>query len=69
MHCAIKAYIPNLSWKWAQKSQTGSSLGTRPSKIEKEVNWLGWKCTLHLVCRCTSDWLLISILMCVYWKY
>ena len=34
-------------------------------KIEKEglVNWLGWKCTLRLVCRRTSDWLLISILM------
>ena len=59
----------NLSWKWAQKSQTGSSLETRPSKIEKEVNWLGWKCTPRPVCRCTSDWLLISILMCVYWKY
>ena len=39
-----------------------------PRKIEKEglVNRLGWKCTLRLVCRRTSDWLLISILMCVY---
>ena len=38
-----------------------------PRKIEKEglVNWLGWKCTLRPVCRRTSDWLLISILMCV----
>ena len=38
-----------------------------PQKIEKEgrVNWLEWKYTL---CLCTSDWLLISILMCVYWK-
>ena len=46
------------------------SLRTRPSKNRKEglVNWLGWKCTLCLVCRCTSDWLLISILMCIYWK-
>ena len=41
-----------------------------PRKIEKEglVNWLGWKCTLRQVCRRTPDWLLISILMCVYWK-
>ena len=39
-----------------------------PRKIEKEglVNRLGWKCTLRPVCRRTSDWLLISILMCVY---
>ena len=39
-----------------------------PRKIEKEglVNWLGWKCTLHQVCRRTSDWLLNSILMCVF---
>ena len=31
-----------------------------PRKIGKEglVNWLGWKCTLHPVCRHTSDWLL-----------
>ena len=38
-----------------------------PHKIEKEgrVNWLEWKYTL---CLCTSDWLLISILMCIYWK-
>ena len=43
------------------------SLRTRPSKIEKEglVNQLGWKCTLRPVCRCTSNWVLISILMCV----
>ena len=26
-------------------------------------------CTLRPVCRCTSNWLLISILMCVYWKH
>ena len=39
-----------------------------PRKIEKEglVNRLRWKCTLCLVCRHTSDWLLFSILMCVY---
>ena len=39
-----------------------------PRKIEKEglVNRLGWKCTLRPVCRRTSDWLLINILMCVY---
>ena len=38
-----------------------------PRKIEKEglVNWLGWKSTLCPVCRRTSNWLLISILMCV----
>ena len=38
-----------------------------PRKIEKEglVNRLGWKCTLRPVCRRTSNWLLISILMCV----
>ena len=38
-----------------------------PQKIEKEglVNWLGWKYTLRPECRRTSDWLLISILMCV----
>ena len=37
------------------------------SRIEKEglVNRLEWKCTLHPVCRHTSNWLLISILMCV----
>ena len=41
-----------------------------PQEIEKEglVNWMGWKCTLHPVCRRTSDWLLINILMCIYWK-
>ena len=26
-------------------------------------------CTLRPVCRHTSNWLLISILMCVYWKH
>ena len=38
---------------------TRTSLGTRPLKNQKEglVNWLGWKCTLCPVCRCTSDWL------------
>ena len=38
-------------------------------KIEKEglVNWLGWKCTLHPVH--TSNWLLMSILMCIYNYY
>ena len=37
-----------------------------PQKIEKEglVNGMG---TLRPVRRHTSDWLLISILMCVYW--
>ena len=37
-------------------------------KIKKEglVNWLGWKCTLCSVCRRTSDWLLISILICAF---
>jgi len=37
-----------------------------PQKIEKEglVNGQSWRCTLHPVCRCTSDWLPISILMC-----
>jgi len=37
-----------------------------PQKIEKEglVNGQGWRCTLHPACRRTSDWLLISILMC-----
>ena len=41
-----------------------------PRKIEKEglAHRLGWKCTLRPVWRRTSDWLLISILMCVYWK-
>ena len=39
-----------------------------PQKIEKEglVNGMGWKCTPSLVYSCTSDWLLISILMCNY---
>ena len=39
-----------------------------PQIIEKEslVNGLNWKCTLCLVWRCTSDCLLISILMCIY---
>ena len=47
-----------------------ASLGTRPSKNRKGlVIQLGWKCTLRPVWRRTnSDWLLISILMCVYWK-
>ena len=41
-----------------------------PRKIEKEglVFRMGWKCTLRPVCRRTSDWLLINILMCVYWN-
>ena len=36
-----------------------------PQKLEKEglVNGLEWECTLCLVCRCTSDWLLIR---CVF---
>ena len=29
------------------------------------VHQLGWRCTLHPVCRHTSDWLLISILVCI----
>jgi len=39
-----------------------------PRKIEKEglAHRRGWKCTLRPVWRRTSDWLLISILMCVY---
>ena len=41
-----------------------------PRKIEKGglAHRLGWKCTLCPVWRRTSDWLLISILMCIYWK-
>ena len=27
------------------------------------VKGLGWKCTWDLVCSCTSDWLLVSILL------
>ena len=37
---------------------------TRPSKNEGLVNGLEWKCTLHLICRHTSDWLVIRI--CIY---
>ena len=41
-----------------------------PRKIEKEglAHRLGWKCTLRPVWRRTSDWLLISILMCIHWN-
>ena len=48
--------------------ERGNKVVLDPQKIEKEglVNGLGWKCTLCPVCRHTSDWLLISILMCVY---
>ena len=35
------------------------------SEKEGLVNQLGWKCTLHQVCRCTFDWILISILVCI----
>ena len=38
-----------------------------PQEIEKEglVNGMGWKCTYNVrpVCRRTSDWLLINILV------
>ena len=48
-----------------------SSLETRPSKNRKggSGKWAGVKCTLHPICRLASDWLLISILMCVYWNW
>ena len=53
---------------WASRENSPSSLRTRLLKIKKEglVNRLGWKCTLCPVCRRTSNWILISILMCVY---
>ena len=70
--CALCTVFKFASYRLAKDSHTDaclqhlltSSLRTRPSK-EGLVNWLGWKCTLRPVCRRTSDWLLISILMCV----
>ena len=49
-------YLPTPCWQHLV-------LEPDPLIIEKEglVNWLGWKCTLRLVCRRTSDWLLSDV--------
>ena len=67
---AIKSQyvVTNFILAWTPRGWVVSELD--PRKIEKEglVNRLGWKCTLCPVWRHTSDCLLISILMCIYWK-
>ena len=49
-------YLPTPCWEYLVSEPD-------PLIIEKNglVNWLGWKCTLHPVWRCTSGWLLSDV--------